>query len=637
MNHIIIGTAGHIDHGKTTLIKALTGRETDRLKEEKERGISIELGFTYFDLPSGQRAGIIDVPGHEKFIRNMLAGVVGIDLILFVVAADEGVMPQTLEHLAILDLIGVKKGFIVITKADLVDEEWLELVKEEIKESVQGTFLENSKMIPVSSTKKIGIDEVIEEIDKLSNSIEQKDINDLPRLPIDRVFTIQGFGTVVTGTLLSGRLKVGDEVEIFPKSITSRIRNLQVHEIDVKEAYAGQRVAVNLSNVKKNEISRGDCLALTGTMKETMMLDVKVKLIKNLDRHIENRTRLKLYLGTDEIMCRMILLDRDFLEPGEEAFAQLRLEEKTVAKAKDRFILRFFSPMFTIGGGEVLVANPKKRKRYDENILEELSVKDEGSISEHIESLLKAEKDIFYNIKEISTELSLLEDKCLEEVKKLEIARKATVFELNREIYPIHETKLNELSKTITKELLEFHNKYPLRYGIPKEEIRAKYLGKNKQKLGDMIIDYLISQKEIKQYKDLLSLPDFTPSLSDEEKELKEKIIRFLETKEYNLTKIEEVFENNKSINKNKLEDLIFFMINTADIIKIADSYLISSNKYNDARSILKTYLLENEYITASTYRDLLNTNRKVAISLLEHFDQIKFTRRDGDKRYLIG
>lgn len=637
MNHIIIGTAGHIDHGKTTLIKALTGRETDRLKEEKERGISIELGFTYFDLPSGQRAGIIDVPGHEKFIRNMLAGVVGIDIILFVVAADEGVMPQTIEHLAILDLIGVKNGFIVITKSDLVDQDWLELVKEEIKESVKGTFLENSKMIPVSSVKKTGINEVVEEIDRLSTLIEPKDINDIPRLPIDRVFTIQGFGTVVTGTLLSGILKIGDEIEIYPKSIITKVRNLQVHDKDVKEAYAGQRVAINLANVKKDEINRGDSIAPKGSMKETMMLDVKVKLLKNIEKPIENRTRLKLYLGTDEIMCRIILLDRDFLEPGEEAFAQLRLEEKTVAKAKDRFILRFYSPMFTIGGGEVLVANPSKRKRYDEDILEELALKEEGTIIDYIENILINEKNIFYNTKEIAIELSLLETSIINEIKRLEDAGKVVIFELNKEIYPIHVNKIDDLIDSIKSELEVFHKKYPLRYGIPKEEIRNKYLGKNKQKLGDIIIEYLISKQIIKQSRDLLSLPDFEPSLSDSDNAIKEKIIEFLEKEGFNLTKTNDILNLGINYDKKTIENLVFFMISKGDIIKLGDEYLISSSKYEAAKNILRDYFKENEFITAPIYRDLLKTNRKFAIALLEHFDQIKLTKRDNDKRYLIG
>lgn len=389
MKHIIIGTAGHIDHGKTTLIKALTGRNTDRLKEERERGISIELGFTYFDLPNGQRAGIIDVPGHEKFIKNMLAGVIGIDIVLLVIAADEGIMPQTLEHLAILDLLGIEKGFIVLTKTDLVDEEWVELVEDDIQNEIKDTFLRNSPIVRVSSTKGKGVEDVISLINEYSMELEDREADDIPRLPVDRVFSISGFGTVVTGTLLSGKFEIGDEVQIYPGDTLGRIRNLQVHDKDSNIAYAGQRVAINLAGVKKDNLHRGSVIASVDSMKDTMMLDVKVKLLKSLDRTIENRIRLKLYIGTEEVLCRMVLLDKDELHPGEEAYAQLRLEEKIVAKRGDRFILRFYSPMFTIGGGEILDPNPDKKKRFDDDSIEELMILETGSPKHILEEIIK--------------------------------------------------------------------------------------------------------------------------------------------------------------------------------------------------------------------------------------------------------
>ncbi|WP_406242280.1 selenocysteine-specific translation elongation factor [Tissierella carlieri] len=362
MKHVIIGTAGHIDHGKTTLIRAITGRNTDRLKEEQERGISIELGFTYFDLPSGQRAGIIDVPGHEKFVKNMLAGVIGIDIVLLVVAADEGIMPQTLEHLHILDLLGIKKGFVVLTKSDLVDSEWIDMVEEEVREEIKGTFLEDTPIIRASSTTKMGIEKIINLIDGYAAELKDRDVDDMPRLPVDRVFSISGFGTVVTGTLLSGQLKIGDEVQVFPGDKKARIRTLQVHDQDASIAYGGQRVAANLAGLKKEDIDRGDTIAPVNSMNDTMMLDVKIKLLKDIDRYIDNRTRLRLYIGTKEVLCRVVLLDKEEIGPGDEAYAQLRLEEEVVAKRGDKFIIRFYSPMFTIGGGEILEPNPKRKK-----------------------------------------------------------------------------------------------------------------------------------------------------------------------------------------------------------------------------------------------------------------------------------
>lgn len=419
MKHVIIGTAGHIDHGKTTLIKAITGRETDRLKEEQERGISIELGFTYFDLPSGQRAGIIDVPGHEKFIKHMLAGVIGIDIVLLVVSAEEGIMPQTVEHLSILDLMGIKKGFVVLTKSDLVDSEWIDMVEEEVRDEIQGTFLEKAPIIRVSSTTKMGIEDTINLIEEYTKELEDKDIDDMPRLPVDRVFSISGFGTVVTGTLLSGKFKVGDEIQVFPGDTKARIRTLQVHDEDATIAYGGQRVAINLAGLKKEDVDRGNIIAPIGSMTDTMMADVKIKLIKGINRTIDNRTRLRLYIGTKEVLCRIVLLDKEQLEPGEEGYAQLRLEEEIVAKRGDKFILRFYSPMFTIGGGEILEPNPTKKKRFDEKTIKELEVKEMGSPTDIIENIIEDKSKDFPTTKDIAVFTAMLEENVREEVQKL--------------------------------------------------------------------------------------------------------------------------------------------------------------------------------------------------------------------------
>jgi selenocysteine-specific elongation factor SelB len=318
MRNIIIGTAGHIDHGKTTLIKALTGRETDRWEEEKRRGITIDLGFTYFDLPDGSKAGIVDVPGHEKFIKNMLAGVVGMDMVLLVIAADEGIMPQTTEHLNILNLLGVENGIVVLTKCDLAEKEWISLVKEDITESLGSTFLEGAPIVEVSSKTGYGIDKLIEEISKIADkSIKERELNTIARLPIDRVFSMTGFGTVITGTLISGILNKGDEVEIYPVNKLCRIRNIQVHSSDVEKAYAGQRTAINLSNIKKTDIYRGCVIAPVNSMRNTKMLDVKLNLLKDSKRVVINRSRLHFYTGTSEILARVVLLDRDELTPGE--------------------------------------------------------------------------------------------------------------------------------------------------------------------------------------------------------------------------------------------------------------------------------------------------------------------------------
>ena len=420
MKHIIIGTAGHIDHGKTTLIRALTGKDTDTLKEEKKRGISINLGFTFFDLPSGKRAGIIDVPGHEKFIKNMLAGATSIDVVLLVIAADEGIMPQTREHLEILQLLRVKKGIIVLTKCDTVDLEWLELMKEEIREDVKNTFMEKADILCVSSKTGEGIDSLVEKIDNCTEDIESRDTEGHFRLPIDRVFSVSGFGTVVTGTIISGRVMEGDVVELYPSGIASKVRGIQVHEQSVSFAEAGQRCAINLSNVKVEDIERGNVLSSENIMAPSLMIDCKIDYLKSCEKPLVNRQRIRIYHGTSEILGRVVLLDKEELEPGESAYVQIRLENTITAQKNDRFVIRSYSPMDTIGGGFIIEPCPKKAKRFDKEYISEIKVKEKGSISDVMDNVIKnissdypdenmILKNLGKNIDNLSDKLSELE------------------------------------------------------------------------------------------------------------------------------------------------------------------------------------------------------------------------------------
>lgn len=379
MNYVIVGTAGHVDHGKTCLIKALTGVDTDRLKEEKKRGITIELGFAGMTAPDGTDIGIIDVPGHEKFIKNMLAGIGGIDLVLLVVAADEGIMPQTAEHFDILKLLNIKKGIIVMTKADLVEEEWLDMVTSDLLDLVKGSFLEDAEIVPVSAHTGQNIEVLRNKIfDAVSTSSKRNNNPALFRLPIDRVFTIDGFGTVVTGTLLEGMVKVGQDITIYPSGMTAKIRNLQVHDQKVETAYAGQRTAINLAGIKKEELDRGQVLAAPNSLKPTKMVDVNLKVLSDTKREIINGSRLHLYCGSNEVLCKVVLLDRDKLLAGESCYAQLRTEEDIVVKKGDLFVVRYYSPLETVGGGTILDANALKHKRYDEKVLAALSIKETG-------------------------------------------------------------------------------------------------------------------------------------------------------------------------------------------------------------------------------------------------------------------
>lgn len=632
MKHIIIGTAGHIDHGKTTLIKALTGRNTDRLKEERERGISIELGFTYFDLPNGQRAGIIDVPGHEKFIKNMLAGVIGIDIVLLVIAADEGIMPQTLEHLAILDLLGIKRGFIVLTKTDLVDEDWIELVEEDIHNEIEDTFLRNSPIVRVSSTKGNGVEDVISLINQYALELEDRESDDMPRLPVDRVFSIAGFGTVVTGTLLSGKFVVGDEVQIYPGDTIGRIRNLQVHDKDSSVAYAGQRVAINMAGIKKEYVHRGSVIAPVDSMKDTMMLDVKVKLLKSIDRVIENRTRLKLYIGTEEVLCRMVLLDKDELHPNEEAYAQLRLEEKIVAKRGDRFILRFYSPMFTIGGGEILDPNPDKKKRFDEDSIEELKILETGDPKHILEEIIKNKSKDFLTFKEVLMESSLKEDDVNAFLEVLENENKIIIFTLSKDVYPIHFDFFNKIKSNIVSELEEFHTRFPLRAGMPKEELRSKYLRNAKSKLSDLFMDRLKIEGIIELESDLVKLKGHKPTFTKNQNKLREEILA--NYKDYLPMKNEDLAKE-LNVKIEEFDEVFNALINNNEIMRLSKDIYLSTENYNKAMDILKEYIIKNGSITIAEFRDLINTNRKVALGLLEYFDQVKLTKREGEKRVL--
>lgn len=635
MKHIIVGTAGHIDHGKTTLIRAVTGRNTDRLKEEKDRGISIELGFTYFDLPSGKRAGIIDVPGHEKFIKNMLAGVAGIDIVLLVIAADEGVMPQTTEHLAILDLLGIDKGFVVMTKTDMVEEEWLELVKEDISEQIKGTFLEGTPIIPVSSIEKTGIDEVTRLIDNLTLEIEDREVDDMPRLPVDRAFTMSGFGTVVTGTLLGGVLNVGDEIQKFPGDKLGRIRSLQVHGDDTGQAFAGQRVAINIAGMKKEEVHRGDIIAPKDSMKETSMLDVKVKLIKSIDRTIENRTRLRLYIGTKEVLCRIVLLDKEVLGQGEEAYAQLRLEEKMVAKRGDMFIIRFYSPMFTIGGGQILEPNPAKKKRFDEEAIKELQIKEKGESKDIIEKIILDNSKTFPTVKEISTITAMLEEKIEKDIDTLNEENKVVLFNLTKDLHVVHIDYYNELKNNIIKDLKTYHQKYPLRMGMLKEEIRSKYLNNVKSKVGERFIDSLIEKDIIEQHMENIYIKGFEIKYNDLQLKIKDDLIKDLQDNNFTPPKKDELIKK-LNYDNNEIDEVFNSLINRGEVIKLNEEIYMYIETYEKAIKLAQEYIDKNDFITIAQYRDTLNTNRKVALALLEYFDQQKITRREGDKRKLV-
>ena len=634
MKHVIIGTAGHIDHGKTTLIKALTGRETDTLREEKERGISINLGFTFFDLPSGKRAGIIDVPGHEKFIKNMLAGVSSIDAVLLVIAADEGIMPQTKEHFEILQLLDVKNGIIVITKSDMVDEEWLAMVKDDVKKEVKGTFLENAPIHTVSSKTGEGIKELVYDIDKITDELEEKDIEGHFRLPVDRVFSVTGFGTVATGTVISGTINEGDTIEVYPSKTVSKVRGIQVHDESVKMAEAGQRCALNISNVKVKDIKRGDVISVENLMEPSMIVDCSLYYLKSADRPLENRQRVRLYHGTSEIICRVVILDREQLNPGESAYVQLRLEKPLTAQRNDRYVIRSYSPMYTIGGGSIIDPNAKKAKRFYKDYIEQLKTKKSGKTQNILEDTVKKLSSKYPNFidilksfgkneQSIKDELNKLVDEC--KVIKLGDGDKAVYIDANF---------LSEKAAKIKDLVNKFHEENPLKLGFPKEEIKGKVFGNNiKQKVYDELIDLLVKNKDIKVDGNFISRIDFNVNYTQKQEELKQKIIDKFKKSGFLTPKFSEIEEE---IGETKDLRMVFdSLIENGTIVKVSEDCFFLKDDYNKAIKIAYELIQSKGALTLAEFRDELKTSRKYAVALLENFDGIKLTKRIGDKRIL--
>lgn len=628
--NIIVGTAGHIDHGKTTLIRALTGRNTDRLKEEQKRGISIELGFTHFDLNDELRVGIIDVPGHEKFIKNMLSGVCGMDMIILVVAADEGIMAQTKEHLDILNLIGIKNGIIALTKCDLVDKDWIELVKLDIADEVSGTFLEDAKIIEVSSTEKIGIDKLKNEIIRIVDTLPEKDLNSNPRLYVDRSFSISGFGTVVTGTLISGTLNLDDEILIYPSNKITKVRNLQVHDNNVNSAYSGQRVAVNLANIKKEDVPKGSVLVPNNTFTESSIIDVKLKTI-NLPFEITNRTRFHLYLGSSEVLCRAILLENDVLESNKEYIVQLRLEEPIISKRNDRFILRLFSPLYTIGGGYIIDPNATKKKRFNSYDIEKIKNLDNCNFKEYIYNYIDRFSEKFYIEKNYYNFLSDSDNNISKFIDELINENRVVSFGNNSDRLILSDRYIATLCKKITKFIEDFHVKYPKRIGVSKETIKSKFFDSLSGKIKNEFMNYLISDN-FKVSDEYISTLDFTVSLDDEDSKYIKNIKNIFNSSKFSILNFDDFSLN---ITIEHFKELILYLIANKDIVKLDSGYMLKDN-YNLAVNMIREFIIRNGTISVSDARDLLNSNRKSTMELLEFLDKEKITLRKDNERILV-
>ncbi len=628
MEAIVIGTAGHIDHGKTTLVRALTGIDTDRLKEEKKRGISIELGFAPFNLPSGRRAAIVDVPGHERFIRHMLAGAFGIDMVLLVIAADEGIMPQTREHLDIIELLGVENGIVVISKIDMVDEEWLLLVEEDIRDYLQKSILRNAPIVAVSPVTGQGMNELIQVIENMAKDVKEKSTLGHARLPIDRVFTMSGFGTVVTGTLWSGHLKVGEQLQLMPVQRPVKIRSLQVHNEKVQEAQAGQRVAVNLQGIEVAEIKRGFWLSSPGSLIPSYRVDTRLRLLYSSPRTLKNWNRIRFHLGTDEAMGRIVLLDRDELIPGEEAYAQIVLEKPVVAHKGDRFVVRYYSPVTTIGGGTIIEPVAPKQKRFREDVLDELVVKEEGSLYDVLLHELEG-SSVIINQESLAKKVGAPLEEVGQELAQLVDDERA--IEL-KDIGYISMLALEQISERILDTLRSYHQKYPLRIGYPKEDMRSRWFPKIDSKSFNLILKYWDERGVLYNKNNNLFIAGFTAGPVGHQAEWIDKIMKAMTQTLFVPPPMEEI-RSGLQIPEGEFSELVAYLISEGRITKINQELYFAAEAIERGKKILLDHFSREKELSLATARDLFDTSRKYTLPLIEYYDRMRFTRRVGDVR----
>ena len=635
MKNIIVGTAGHVDHGKTCLIKALTGTDCDRLKEEKKRGITIENGFA--DMIYGDyNISIIDVPGHEKFVKNMLMGIGGIDMVLLVIGLDEGVMPQTVEHFRILEMLDIQRGIIVFTKRDMTDDEdWIELVKEDARELVKGTFLEGAPEIEVSAFTGHNIEELKKLIaETIDDSILKDSEGMLFRLPVDRVFTIEGFGTVITGTLMEGSIRPGDEVMVYPDEKILKVRNVQVHNETVDRALAGQRTALNLQGVRKEDLERGKVLARPGSLTPSRFLDLKLELFRDTERTVLNGSRVHFYSGSAETVAKVVLLDREALNKGESCYCQLKLEEPAALRRNDRFIIRFFSPTDTIGGGRVLDPSPKRHKRNDEGVLRDLELKDRGTPEEIAELIVKESGLSLPGVSEISLKLNTSPLHTEEILGGL--VKEGRIIQVRDDSY-LHEYFIEKAHEASLEILTEYHRLNRMSPGLPKAEFRSRlgqYLRTEDKKLTDEITDILEMRRVLKEKDNRISLFSFEVEMSPEEKKLKERLIRRYRDAAYEMPSLEEILSSEKD--RKNAAHLIETLAEEGLIVRLDHQFYIDGECFEKALQGLKEHISKEGRITLAEFRDMLGTSRKYAMMILDYTDLNHITKKIDDYRILV-
>jgi selenocysteine-specific elongation factor len=612
----VIGTAGHVDHGKSVLIKALTGIDPDRLREEKERGMTIDLGFAWLKLPSGQEVGIVDVPGHERFVRNMLAGVGGIDLALLIVAADEGVMPQTREHLAILDLLDITTGIVVITKKDLVDDELLSLVKLEVEELIKGTSLAGSPVVAVSAAKGEGIADLVSVIDQILESAEPRKDVGKPRLMIDRSFTIAGSGTVVTGTLIDGSLEVGQEVEILPSRLKARLRGLQTHKTHIDVASPGSRVAANLGGVATSQVERGDVLTKPGWLVPTTRSDVRLRMLSNLKHPLRHGTAVGFFSGAAEVIAKVHLLEKEKMGSEDISWAQFTMARPVAVVKGDHFIIR--SPMDTLGGGVIVDANAPRHRRFRPDVIQNLRVRAEGTVDDMVSAVLEANQPL--GLEELALQCNLKSDEMLGVVNRLVGERKVVLAGQGKQSLIFTKSGWEQLAKNAEVMVQSYHSKFPTRPGIPKSELGSKL----RLSATSPALQKFFEAGILVESGSAVHLPSHRVQVSRDQQE---KISNFLGALRAN------PYSPPGDITLEP--DLLNLLVEQQQVVKVSEGVIFTSDAYSEMVSKVTDYAKTKGKVTLAEVRDMLGTSRKYAQALLEYMDEKKITRRVGDERIL--
>jgi selenocysteine-specific elongation factor len=635
----VIGTAGHVDHGKSRLVEALTGIDPDRLKEEKEREMTIDLGFAWLTLPSGEPVGIVDVPGHRDFIENMLAGVGGIDAALFVVAADEGVMPQTREHLAILDLLGVRNGVVALTKTDLVeDEEWLELVQIDVAELLEDTVLADASIVPVSARTGQGLPTLLEELNRLLGNVPPRSDLGRPRLPIDRVFTIAGFGTVVTGTLIDGSLQVGQEVEVLPQGLRARVRGLQTHKEKIERAVPGSRVAINLTGVSTDEVRRGDVVATPGWLKPTTLIDVRVRYLDSAPRPLRHNASLKFFSGSAEVMAKARLLDSESILPGREGWVQLRLAEPVALVRGDRFIVRRPSPAVTVGGGQVIDPHPRRRhRRFRSDVIARLAILSQGSPVEILLQLLETGQPC--QPRELVKRSGLATEEAGQALQELLDSKQVLILDarigqqlpniqqlVTSKRYLISTAGWERLSDKMIVSLRDYHQRHPLRSGIPREELKSQL--RLSTKLLNAVVNRAVSERKLVDEEATLRLPEHRVQFStDQEREVQELLAAFRKSP----------YTPPSAADSEAVVgmEVLNALLQQGRLVQVSEDVLFLRETYEEMVKRVIEHIKEKGTITVAQVRDMFAASRKYALALMEHLDERKVTKRVGDERVL--